>query len=344
MPSFIEGPYLRDLLEQAAAVKATVSELRRSALASRVRDLCAEVTRPIVLTGMGSSLHALHALSTPLNQSGRRAMMVETSELVFYSPEVLTGAVLIAVSQSGRSAEIVRLMSWRPKDCAVLAVTNTPGSILAERADLCVWMKAGDEFSVSSKTYVATLAALAWLGEVICGGPGDDALHRIESALPWMEQYLANWRWHAESLAGRLTGVRRLFLAGRAESLAASATGGLIIKEAAHFHAEGMSAAAFRHGPLEMLDEQTLLIVFSGGERTRELNLRLAADIHAAGGHAEIIGEEAALEAMCLPPAPVAARPLLEILPVQMVTLALAALAGREAGRFERAAKVTVVE
>lgn len=339
---FLEGPYLEDLLAQPAAVRAALEGLREPALAASARRLC-EPPRPVILTGMGSSFHALHTLSARLNRSGRRAMMVETSELVFYDPETLADTLLIVVSQSGRSAEIVRLMSACPADCVLVAVTNTPGSPLAEGADLCLWMRAGEEFSVSSKTYLATLAALAWLGAILSGEGAETTLDLIESVLPWMLEYLAGWRKHAEQIAGRLAAVRYLFLAGRGESLAAALTGGLIIKEAAHFHAEGMSAAAFRHGPIEMIGPSTLVAIFSGS-RHKELNLRLACDVRTGGGQAEIIGEEAEREAFRLPQAPPPARPLLEILPVQMMTLALAALAGREAGRFERATKITVVE
>lgn len=339
---FVEGPYLEDLLAQPAAVRAALEGLREPAIAAAVRRLC-EPPRPVILTGMGSSFHALHTLSARLNRSGRRAMMVEASELVFYAPETLADTLLIVVSQSGRSAEIVRLMNPRPANCVLLAVTNTPGSPLAEGADLCLWMRAGEEFSVSSKTYLATLAALAWMGAILTQDSAETTLDQIESVVPWMVQYLAGWRRHAEQIAGRLAAIRHLFLAGRAESLAAATTGGLIIKEAAHFHAEGMSTAAFRHGPIEMIDPTTLVAIFSGS-RHKELNLRLACDIRTGGGQVEIIGEEAEREAFRLPEAPPAAGPLLEILPVQMMTLALAALAGREAGRFERAAKVTQVE
>lgn len=339
---FVEGPYLENLLAQPQAVRAALEGLRDPSLAPAVRRFC-EPARPLILTGMGSSFHALHALAARLNRSGRRAMMAETSELVFYAPEILAGALLVAVSQSGRSAEIVRLMNPRPAGCAILAVTNAPDSPLAQGADLCLWMRAGEEFSVSSKTYVATLAVLAWLGAILTGEAAGATLSQIESVLPWMDAYLSGWRRHAGQLAGRLAGVRHLFLAGRAESLAAAATGGLIVKEAAHFPAEGMSAAAFRHGPIEMIGPPALVVIFSGS-RHKELNLRLACDVRTGGGQAEIIGEEAELEAFRLPEAPAAARPLLEILPVQMMTLALAALAGREAGRFERATKITAVE
>lgn len=340
---FIEGPYLEDLLAQPQVVRATVEGLRDPVLARDVGRLC-EPSRPVILTGMGSSLHATHVLSTRLNRAGKRAMIAEASELLLYGPKVLEGSLLVAVSQSGRSAEMLRLIEARPAGCTLLAVTNTPGAPLARAADLCLWMRAGEEFSVSSKTYLATLVVLAWLGVVLTGEGAEEGLDQIETVLPWMSEYLNQWRRHAEQIVDRLANIRHLFLAGRAQSLAAALTGGLIIKEASHFHAEGMSAAAFRHGPIEMAGPETLVLVFSGDPEVREANLRLVSDIRSMGGQAELIGEEAGLEAFRIPEAPPPVRPLLEILPVQMVTLALAALAGREAGRFERASKVTTVE
>jgi len=341
---FVEGPYLRDLLAQAEVVRAAAGGLRGWSEQQRLGELASAAKGPVVLTGMGSSLYALHPLRVMLGVRGRAALMAQTSELLLYAPQALAGSLLLVVSQSGRSAEIVRLLEARPQPCSLVAVTNTPGSPLAEAADLCVWMRAGEEFSVASRTYVASLVVLAWLGELLSGGSGEAALEAAESVVPWMESYLSRWRDHAASLAERLDGIRHLFLAGRGESLAAALTGGLILKEAAHCAAEGMSSAAFRHGPLEMAGPETLVLVFSGGAPVRPSNLRLVCDIRSLGGRAELIGEEAELEALRLPPAADAARPLLEILPVQMLTLALAALAGREAGRFERASKVTTVE
>jgi glucosamine--fructose-6-phosphate aminotransferase (isomerizing) len=341
---FLEGPYLRDLLDQPAAVDAAAAGLRGCGQQGRILELAAPPDRRIVLTGMGSSLYALHPLRVALGRGGRAALMAETSELLLCAPQALVGSLLVVVSQSGRSAEIVRLVEARPERCSLIAVTNTPGSPLAEAADLCLWMRAGEEFSVASKSYVASLVVVAWLGELLSGDCGEEALKAIEAAVPWMHDYLSRWRDHASSLAARLEGVRHLFLTGRAASLAAALTGGLIIKEAAHFAAEGMSSAAFRHGPLEMIGPETLVLVFSGGAALRPANLRLVCDIRSLGGRAEVIGEEAELDALRLPPVAEAARPLVEILPVQMLTLALAALAGREAGRFERALKITTVE
>src|SRR5262249_54829171 len=102
--------------------------------------------------------------------------------------------------------------------------------------------------------------------------------------------------------------------------------------------------AAFRHGPLEMLGDSIFVLVFAGENPTRKLNLKLWHDIRERAGRTKLLGEDSDFVPFRLPRAPASIRPILEILPVQMVTLALAALAGREAGRFSYATKVTTTE
>ncbi|MCP5118276.1 MAG: SIS domain-containing protein, partial [bacterium] len=327
-PTVIEGPYLADILAQPRAVRETLQALPR-----RPPKLPAGFRkRLIVLTGMGSSLYALHPLRLRLNRAGIPSVLLQTSELLEYGTKWLGGKALVVVSQSGRSVEVVRLLGRPHGDCPVIGVTNDPDSPLAKRSDVVVETSAGSEFSVSTKTYVATLAALAWLGDVLCGEPVARSLGALGSAGDEMERYLAGWREHVESLLEVLGGVRHLFYLGRAEALASVLTAGLITKESTHVPAEGMSAGAFRHGPFEMVDPSTIVVVFSGAAREGKLNLRLVDDIRRVGGRAEVVGTKAEREVFRFGQVSRRLRPLLDILPVEMITLALAALTGREAG------------
>jgi glucosamine--fructose-6-phosphate aminotransferase (isomerizing) len=239
---------------------------------------------------------------------------------------------------------MVRLLEMNHRRATVIAVTNTPESPLASCADATVFTRAGHEFSVSCKTYVTALMALEWLTAVLCKRDLRQTQEELKQAYPSVQTYLSDWKQHVQSLAKLLNGTRQLFLAGRGPSLAAAATGALIIKESAHFSAEGMSSAAFRHGPFEMLSEEILVLVFAGEQLTRSLNERLVDDIRQQRGRAELVSEQATITACKLPLAPKCFQPILEILPVQMITLALAAQAGREPGRFELATKVTTRE
>src|SRR5208283_5307538 len=107
---------------------------------------------------------------------------------------------------------------------------------------------------------------------------------------------------------------------GRGASLAATGEGALIIKESVRLHAEGMSSAAFRHGPLEMVNGETFAVVFAGAETTKPLQSRLLDDIRQARGKTAWIAEDASPGAWNLPEMPPDVRPILEILPVQMMT------------------------
>jgi glucosamine--fructose-6-phosphate aminotransferase (isomerizing) len=344
-PRKIEGAYLRDLLDQPQALQNTFQNLEDSKeLSSLAERLHRGEFQRIVLTGMGSSFHALHPLNLQLIGNGFAAIMVETSELIHYQERLFNPQTLIiAVSQSGRSVEMLRLLEVNEGRSALIAVTNTPDSPLRKQATAAVLTHAGSEFSVSCKTYVAALMALKWLGDILCLREMSHSRGELENATPAAATYLTRWKEYVSILAENFDGMRHLFLVGRGASLAAVGTGALIIKESAHFHAEGMSSAAFRHGPFEMLGKETFVVVFSGDVRTRELNQRLLADIRQAGGRAELLGAPASLDCFRLPDHK-SILPILEILPIQMITLALASLAGREPGRFDRAAKITTTE
>jgi glucosamine--fructose-6-phosphate aminotransferase (isomerizing) len=186
--------------------------------------------------------------------------------------------------------------------------------------------------------------ALAWLGEVLAGGDRDATRAALGETMAATATYLASWRSHVGWLGERLQGVRAVYYTGRGASLAAACSAGLITKESTHRPAEGMSSAAFRHGPMEMLDEAVFLLAFAGASRTRGLNEALVADVRAAGARAFLAADDAEEPALRLPAVADLARPVVELLPVEMITLALAALDGREAGRFDRATKVTATE
>ncbi len=344
--SVIEGAYLRDILDQPQALDETLANLEVSKTLHRLAIRLQEGKfKTVVLTGMGSSFHALHPLNIELINHGLTAMMVETAELLHYRSRLFDPKTLIvAVSQSGQSAEVVRLLEINRGKSSVIAITNTPGSPLAERADATILSQAGQEFSVSCKTYVTALMALQWLGDVVCKRDLRRTRQELKTASPAVRDYLARWKEHVQSLSQMLKGARHLFLVGRGSSLAAVGTGALIVKESDHFHAEGMSSAAFRHGPFEMLSDETFVLVFAGEPKTRELNQRLFEDVREEQGRAELVSEGAVFPPCALPSAPQSIHPILEILPVQMVTLALAAQVGREPGRFELTSKVTTKE
>jgi glutamine---fructose-6-phosphate transaminase (isomerizing) len=344
--SVVEGDYFRDLLSQPDALRDTLQQLSGSKeLQTLTTRLQKRKFKSVVLTGMGSSFHGLNPLLLQLTNAGYPAMLVETSELIYYRRRLLNpDTLIVAVSQSGRSIEMIRLLKENHRQVPIIAVTNTADGPLARHSNAVVLTRAGTEFSVSCKTYVCALLALKFLGDQLCGIPAGRTRKELAAAIRPVTNYLARWRDYVESMLPLLAGVRQLFLVGRGTSLAATGTGALILKESTQYPAEGLSCAAFRHGPFEMVGPETFVLVFAGDTKTRRLNQRLFEDIRSNQGRAEMVAQNSSECAYCLPKVSPGVLPILEILPVQVLTLALAAMNGRQPGRFRLASKITTTE
>jgi glutamine---fructose-6-phosphate transaminase (isomerizing) len=343
--TIVKGNYFRDLIAQPAALEATLAWLRHGNRWSETRRfVTSRKWQRIVLTGMGSSFHVLHPLHLQLIANGVSALMLETSELVHYGAHLCDeDTLLVVVSQSGSSAETLRLLDLNRR-APILAITNTQDGELARQADCVLLSQAGVEFSVSCKTYLAALLIVQWLAALVADASEAETIAALDPVVPLVQRYLGDWQKHTHAFAEMLPDVRHLFLAGRGDSLAAVGTGALITKEASRLHAEGLSAAALRHGPMEMLQQDTLTLIFTGDPATADLNRRLVSDLAARGCRCDSIGTDATSAALKLADGHPQRRPLLEILPIELLTLASAALQGREAGVFEYASKITDIE
>lgn len=342
-PAPIRGPYFQDLQAQPEVLRWLVERLER---AVNPWPAPAREFGRVVLTGMGSSWYAQYPLHLALHRCGLSSSWVETSELLLgYESLYRTDTLVVAVSQSGESAEIVNLLKRRQEFGAILGVTNAPESTLGRNATSTWLLHAGQEATVSCKTYLATLALLHVLSAALTGGQVTQALADLRGIIPFVTNYLRNVDAHVGAMAGAVSGVRSVFVTGRGASLATAGTGGLILKESTRRHAEGMSAAGFRHGPLEMVGADVQVLVCAGGPSVAGLHRRLVSDIIQAGGRAALIGAgDDVEEVFKVPEVPASLLPLVEILPVQMLSLALAARDGIEAGRFQRASKITTQE
>lgn len=338
--------YLNDILEQPSAVAKTYDAIKSRRVTSIEGLITSGKYQHVLLTGMGASLYALYPLQIFLLEHGIHADVAETAELTHFIPSLLTPqTILVAASQSGESAEIIQLMELvHEKHIYTIGITNTPDSTLANRSSEVVLTQAGEEHSVSCKTYLATLVALYWLGAQWIGEPAKKEIDKIAQAPQLIARYLDRWQDHVSFFIDRLSMVKKLFLTGRGSSLAAARTGALIIKETARFPSEGLSCASFRHGPMEMALPDVMVVIYEGNAKTAHLNQQLVEDVTQFGGRAVYICENDAPAPLHLPVYCDRFRPLLEILPAQMISLALASIQGIEPGVFERASKVTAVE
>jgi glucosamine--fructose-6-phosphate aminotransferase (isomerizing) len=341
------NPYIQDILAQPEALAATLRQLPQAVadLRSLGARLETQVFSRIVLTGMGSSLAALYPLWFRLVQAGYAPVIIETSELLYDAANLITDdTLLVIVSQSGRSAEIVRLIEQR-QGATVLAITNDATSPLAQAAEVVVLTAAGTESNVSCKTYVCSLAALALVSDtLVAQNPVEPPrLEQLQGASEIMAAYLNHWQEYTPSLGDLLSGSS-LIICGRGPSLASVHYSALILKEAAKVHTEGLSAPQFRHGPMELAKTSVRVLVYEGQGSTVTLNRRLVADVTGVGGRAYLIGNTDQPEAFHLPAAPPAALPILEILPMQLLSVGLAWHNQLEPGQFYIGSKITTVE
>jgi glucosamine--fructose-6-phosphate aminotransferase (isomerizing) len=343
------NPYLADILAQPEALRQAADQFSAQSLAPIQGRLERSEFDRIVITGMGASLNAAYPAVIHLSELGMPVLHLDTAELLHYLRNTVgTKALLWINSQSGRSAEPLNLLeqtqSVRP--ACILACVNDETSPLADAADVCLPIHAGPETAVSTKTYLNTLAVNLLAAEVLLGGEIADLKADLHQAADAIENYLDKWEVHLETLDGLLGDFDTLVILGRGASMGAVWNGALICKEAAKCAFEGLNAAAFRHGPLELAAPSFLALIFAGASKTAALNRKLALDIIEYGGRVLWVDvhDDEELPTITMPDVPDLTRPLGEILPMQMLTLVMARRKKITAGKFRVIRKVTYRE
>lgn len=304
----------------------------------------------VILTGMGGSLHgaypALLALSRALPIP---VLLWESGELTQQVQNIVTPrSLLIAVSQSGESGELRRLIASQTRPGCTIAVTNGATSSLATWADLAITTEAGPERTASTKTYTAGLAGLHLAVEHLTGR-GDMAGSEIIELSRALVGLLPQMPGLAQACVEHLGATGPFTVIGRGASYASAAMAALLIEEAAKLTCEPLTGSQFRHGPLELVREGFRAIVFPGEGEARPLTEGLLAHIAALGGRAVSIGVEPgppspAVLPVALPALPPTLLPIAEIIPVQYFVIPLALARGFEPAVFVNAQKVTTGE
>jgi glucosamine--fructose-6-phosphate aminotransferase (isomerizing) len=347
-------PFLSEIAGQPDA-------LRRAArsLIDRAKDLDSVAERAragsVVWTGMGSSYDACYPAIADLGRAGVGTIHVDAAELLHFRAPILgPDTVVVAVSQSGESAEVVQLareLRERAAPPLVVAVTNGVESSLASLADLVLDTRAGVETGPSSMTFAGSLVIVGGLARTIAGMRGRDAATMLSAAAetaaeaigslladPALEGTIERW----------LSGMRAMVILGRGPGRAASEMGALTIKESAGIAAESLQTAQFRHGPLELAGPELAVAIVATEAETRNLDLSLAQQLVDTGAAVMAITDDGVAPAGVTPIAigllDRAVGPAAAIVPLQLAARCLAIRAGREPGTYYRASKVTTRE
>jgi fructoselysine-6-P-deglycase FrlB-like protein len=300
----------------------------------------------IVFSGMGSSHVAAHPTWRRLVAAGRPAWWL-SAPLVLDRPEILdAGTLLVLTSQSGRSGEIVALLERLPHAGGrrLIAVTNDALSPLAEAADVVVELHAGDEATVSTKSYANTLAALARLTDALEGRDGGARAESVLAAADALESLAPGLDGFAMALAAERQ--PRVVLVADGARTASALFGGLIIKEAAKLPAEGFVGGEFRHGPFELAGPGLGAVLFRDVPADPSLE-RLAADLFATGSRVLSIGlpgaESPAGQWVTTAATDELGRLVCDAAVAQHLSVALARANGVVPGEFRFGAKVTTI-
>ena len=297
----------------------------------------------VVLTGMGASLYSCYPAYLRMANAGRPITLWETAELLHFAAGAMdAGTLVIAVSQSGETAEIVSLLARLPPSQPVLGITNVPGSTLGRRADLLLELGAEPGSYPTTQTYVNSVT---WLLGVVHAALEES----MESFARAVEQAAAALEALIEQSFSRpdpsLDSGRHLVFLARGASLASAQQAALLSQEVAGRGTAALSAASFRHGPIEMAGPGLQAVIFLPHGPTANLVENLARDLEGFGARVLRIADER-LGAGDWRHAPVAEElaPLVNIAPAQVLAYRDALAAGREPGVFRQASGVTRIE
>ena len=295
----------------------------------------------IILTGMGSSHFAALPTWRRLVEHGLPAWWVDAGQLLDAPHLVTDQTLLIATSQSGASGEIVALLESGVKPAAITAITNDETSPLAKAAHRLIALHSGSEATVSTKSYINTLAAHDRLAAAFLGRPGNP----IPAAIAALEQFDG-----ADALAPIAADLvhadnPRLAHIGFGDHGATALYAGLITKEGAKIPAEGYVGGQFRHGPFELAGPGLTAVLYGAPDPAANRQLaRIGADLLAAGSTVvAAAGLDLPAAATHLPPpaAGLTAQLAHGALVAQHLTVAIARARGITPGAFAYGSKIT---
>jgi glucosamine--fructose-6-phosphate aminotransferase (isomerizing) len=275
------GEAPRVIREQLAANEEAVEQL-----ACRLRG---SPPRAIVTCARGSSDHAA--------TFGRYLIETRTGVLtssaspsvasVYHARQDLKGTILVAISQSGASPDLIATAeSARRGGAMVVALVNAQGSALSQVADVTLPLCAGPERSVAAtKSYLASLAALVHL---VARWTRDPALGQALAALPGRLEEAWALDWSAG--VRELLAVSGLYVVGRGLGLAVAQEAALKLKETCSLHAEGFSAAEVRHGPMTLVGRNFPVLAFAQEDESLPSVTALAGELVGRGSHVLLAG------------------------------------------------------
>ncbi len=317
------------------------------------------VTRVELVACGTASYAALVGAAALQDWTGMPARVTVGSEFR-YSPPPLDGDTLvIAVTQSGETADTIAPTRWaREQGSPIIAVTNTVGSAITREADAVMFLQAGPEIAVAaSKTFVTQVTTLLVLAAAIAkargsmGAEQELELGRALRALPDAAARALELSAGVADVARRYVNSRGFMFIGRGYSLPAALEGALKLKEISYIHAEGYAAGELKHGPISLLDAECPLVAIATRSRIYDKLMSNVmegrardARVIAVATEGDVAIERFADDVLWVPDTHEALSPVLAVIPLQLFAYHTAVARGTDVDQPRNLAKSVTVE
>lgn len=246
----------------------------------------------ILILGCGTSAHAGQVAAYLVEDKARIPVQVEiSSEFRYKNPILLPGTLVIAISQSGETADtLAAVREVKAKGAKVLALCNVPGSTLAREADNTIFLKAGPEIGVcSTKAFTSQVVILSLLTLLMARmrhmskNEGQEFLKSLLQ-LPEQVASILSQSGNIEKIANKYAHYENAFFLGRRYMFPTSLEGALKLKEISYINANGYPAGEIKHGPIALINENCPTIALCTNQATYEKLLANLMEVKARQG------------------------------------------------------------
>jgi len=259
-----KGEYmLKELTEGPDGILRTLKEAKREVLNSKELIESKGLNKSFII-GSGTSFHASLFLQMLLTRyTNLHVAAVPASEFKEWTPLARNDYFLIGYSQSGESSDIVEAVKIaNDKGILSISITNTPGSTLTKISTQAIVTRAGKEKAVAAtKTFDVQLTAALMLTYML----SDKDIEKISNAAEAAKKVL-KLSDEIRKIAEKYKDATNAFTLGRGLAYPIALEAGLKLKEAAMIHSEGFAVREFLHGPVQLVDEKTPVLLFVTSE------------------------------------------------------------------------------
>ena len=241
----------------------------------------------IYVTGSGTSYNsALIAKQIFSKYAKVKAEPIMASEIQFEQDSIEKNSTVIAISQSGESADVLEAVRIaKQADCKIICIVNLMTSSLAREADIVIGMNCGPEIGVAStKSFTSQLVILYKIVQRLSGGKITIDFEKFSESVAGILKNSGA----IQKIAAELRDVSDVYVLGRGINYPIAIEAALKLKELTYMHAEGIPGGELKHGSLALMDSNVFIIIFNPNDFTYADTLTSAREIKARG--AKIIG------------------------------------------------------